>query len=394
MAEVDPSTLHGFNPNSPYAKLFLDIFQLTKPNDDFAQPVKRDINWNMKNCEAVSDEDEIEEGEINDNDEAIIPPTLDTIDKLLMKPTHPINNNKVKVVKLKPRKPFKKETQQKASPPAPPQRLSIGPTPAVIMGSKRSPVRLDLKSQIDLDSDPVRLGWLQNLMLFMESRGTPIKSSPVRPTAVSISPDLQTNKREALDLYSLYHITLEQAGGMNPCTDTKGWKAVAARMNVPVQKAFLLRAIYQEYLLPYEEFQSTSRERKVLLPTPSFEFKGQGTSFINQTQSSSIHVGQATFSLGQGQGQVTSFQHQGGKGLAKHMEIIKGSIKKRLGFKTKKEGFCQNWNQNKTHPPCTNQQTEGGCITNGKFLKHSCSKRLPGKGLVRCCSIKHGFHGH
>ena len=52
---------------------------LTKPNtnDGLAQPVKRDMNWNIKYCEAISGEDEIEEGEINDNDETAISPIID-----------------------------------------------------------------------------------------------------------------------------------------------------------------------------------------------------------------------------------------------------------------------------------------------------------------------------
>merc|ERR1719184_636861 len=130
------------------------------------------------------------------------------------------------------------------------------PHPAVLahgVGSQK--YLLNLKSQMDLDRDPVRLRWIHNLLKFMSSRGTPIKNSPIKPTAVSVSPDQNTVK-QALDLYSLYNITMDQAGGMNPCTENKGWKAVAARMNVPVQKAFVLRSIYHKYLFPFEESQS------------------------------------------------------------------------------------------------------------------------------------------
>ena len=48
MSEVDPTTLFGFNPNSPYAKLFVDIYKLTTPNGNQDKPVKVDANMNIK----------------------------------------------------------------------------------------------------------------------------------------------------------------------------------------------------------------------------------------------------------------------------------------------------------------------------------------------------------
>ena len=444
MVEVDPSTIHGFNPNSPYAQLFLDIFQLTKPKNGEVKLVKTDINRNVEYCEDVSDEDEIEEGEISDYDETIVLPEKRKRKKMRSKHKLRISKN---------------QAQQNLMPPPPaPPRSSNCQTLHQGSGNSPSPNFLDLQCQIELDASPIRLRWIHNLLEFMASRGTPITNSPVMPTAVSINPVMHTDK-QALDLYSLYHITMEQAGGLHNCTETKGWKAVAARMKVPVQKAFVLRSIYQKYLFPLEEFQK-NRERKVLLPTPNFQgigqgtyhhkgqgsscpeeeqgtsYLSQGTSFKHQVQSSSFHgEEQGNSHLGQSQGTFkhqakgssynggeqdasyldqshgTTFLHQeegkGGKGLIDNLKKMKGTIKKRLGFKkvfgnvtkgvvlTKKD-YCQDWNRNTTHPPCTNQQADGGCISNGKFLKHSCSKRLknvPG-GLVRCCSNKHGFHGH
>merc|ERR1712202_29304 len=78
---------------------------------------------------------------------------------------------------------------------------------------------------------------------------------------------MASTKMQPLDLYSLYLNTMHQAGGFTGCTETKGWKSVAARMNVTLKKAFVLRSIYHKFLFPLEEFQ-TSQDRKALLPTP------------------------------------------------------------------------------------------------------------------------------
>ena len=52
--------------------------------------------------------------------------------------------------------------------------------------------------------------------------------------------------------------------------------------------------------------------------------------------------------------------------------------------------FCGDWNKT---PTCTNTQAQGGCLDQaGKFLKHSCSKRLLGGKF--CGSSKHGLPNH
>ena len=296
MSDVDPSSLFGFNPISPYAKLFLDIFQLTKPNKKLGNQVKVDAvkvdaNMNIKFCETISD-DEKEEGEIDD----------DKMEEMIVGPM------------LNPTPTPKKLTQHRRGLFDLATGKSIDQKGQSIGGGKCSPSPnlMDIQSQIELDNIPVRLRWIHRLLDFMKSRGTPLKFSPTKPTAVSISPDDQTVK-QPLDLYSLYQNTKAQAGGMQGCIETKGWKEVAVRMKVPVQKAFVLRGIYQKFLVPFEESQN-KKERKVLLPTPGIQ--GPGSSF---------------------QG------HEDRKGLGGKNWKMKGNIKKRLGFKKKggnfKKGF-------------------------------------------------------
>ena len=57
-----------------------------------------------------------------------------------------------------------------------------------------------------------------------------------------------------------------------------------------------------------------------------------------------------------------------------------------------KEDFCQDWNNSKTFPLCSNTQSQGGCMFGGKFLKHSCSRKTQSG---RSCGIDgHSFHTH
>ena len=57
-----------------------------------------------------------------------------------------------------------------------------------------------------------------------------------------------------------------------------------------------------------------------------------------------------------------------------------------------KEDFCHDWNNSKAFPLCFNTQSQGGCMSEGKFLKHSCSKKI--QAGRSCGSEGHGFHTH
>eukprot|EP00092_Neocalanus_flemingeri_P044201 GFUD01048919.1.p1 GENE.GFUD01048919.1~~GFUD01048919.1.p1 ORF type:complete len:242 (+),score=80.68 GFUD01048919.1:48-728(+) len=199
-------------------------------------------------CEKINN-DEKEEGEIDDNDNKVEASNVPAL---------------VKNPQLK--------TYQKQSATHNPQPVHLIPGESSRQPAHRKIVSfgtsnmVDLQAQIDLDSNPVRLNWLHQLLDFMAARGTPITYSPTIPTAVNHCPESSTTK-QPLDLHSLYQNTRAQAGGLTSCTESKGWKAVAVRMNVPLQKAFVLRHTYEHFLFPLEEFES-KQERKALLPTP------------------------------------------------------------------------------------------------------------------------------
>ena len=302
MAGVDPSTLFGFNPTSPYAKLFVDIFYLTTNNTDGIreEQIKVDINKNIvRFCVKVSD-DEKEEGEIDDNDSK--PEDVDT--------SVPKPKIKSRKKKQKPN-PTQLLAGDSSGPSPAPSRIIVGGCPPG-QNAKRNANVLDLQAQISLDNNPVRIRWINHLIDFMTRRGTPIINSPTIPIPVVHCTDTVTIKK-ALDLFSLYQNTMDQAGGFDGCNDSKSWKAVAVRLAVPQSKAFVLRSIYFKYLLPLEEFQNT-KERESLLPTPRHQL---GSSFQDRDE-------EIMFGL----------EQRGQRGEQRRP----GNIMKRLGFKKKGGG--------------------------------------------------------
>ena len=113
---------------------------------------------------------------------------------------------------------------------------------------------LPLSSQFSLDSSTERVSWLHQLLAFMERRGTPVTSSPSQPQLLCPGPDIP---KLPLDLYKLYNTVKEQGGGA-ACTANQGWREVAGLMELPVQKFFLIKKMYERYLLPFEEAKVTS----------------------------------------------------------------------------------------------------------------------------------------
>ena len=116
MSEIDPKSLFGFVSDSPYAQLFVDIFNYTKP-ENLDKVVK-----------LAAFENEKEEGEIDEEEIAII--------------------NKAKLVRLK------KLDQRRAN---------------------KNKHMTSVQAQLQLNNDPARLKFLENLLHFMKEQGTPIR---------------------------------------------------------------------------------------------------------------------------------------------------------------------------------------------------------------------------
>ncbi|KAF7202549.1 AT-rich interactive domain-containing protein 3A isoform X1 [Nothobranchius furzeri] len=93
----------------------------------------------------------------------------------------------------------------------------------------------------ELDADPKRKEFLDDLFSFMQKRGTPVNRIPIMA-------------KQVLDLYMLYKLVTEK-GGLVEVINKKLWREITKGLNLPTSitsAAFTLRTQYMKYLYPYE----------------------------------------------------------------------------------------------------------------------------------------------
>ncbi|XP_063057115.1 AT-rich interactive domain-containing protein 3A isoform X2 [Engraulis encrasicolus] len=93
----------------------------------------------------------------------------------------------------------------------------------------------------ELDGDPKRKEFLDDLFSFMQKRGTPVNRIPIMA-------------KQVLDLYMLYMLVTEK-GGLVEVINKKLWREITKGLNLPTSitsAAFTLRTQYMKYLYPYE----------------------------------------------------------------------------------------------------------------------------------------------
>ncbi|CAB1322643.1 unnamed protein product [Coregonus sp. 'balchen'] len=93
----------------------------------------------------------------------------------------------------------------------------------------------------ELDSDPNRKEFLDELFVYMQKRGTPVNRIPIMA-------------KQVLDLYMLYKLVTEK-GGLVEVINKKNWREITRGLNLPTSitsAAFTLRTQYMKYLYPYE----------------------------------------------------------------------------------------------------------------------------------------------
>uniref|UniRef100_A0A672F2R6 AT-rich interactive domain-containing protein 3 n=1 Tax=Salarias fasciatus TaxID=181472 RepID=A0A672F2R6_SALFA len=93
----------------------------------------------------------------------------------------------------------------------------------------------------ELDSDPQRKEFLDELFVFMQKRGTPVNRIPIMA-------------KQVLDLYKLYKLVTEK-GGLVEVINKKIWREITKGLNLPTSitsAAFTLRTQYMKYLYPFE----------------------------------------------------------------------------------------------------------------------------------------------
>ncbi|KAG8440320.1 hypothetical protein GDO86_006178 [Hymenochirus boettgeri] len=99
----------------------------------------------------------------------------------------------------------------------------------------------DFAKLYELDSDPKRKEFLDDLFMFMQKKGTPISRIPIMA-------------KQLLDLYMLYKLVTEK-GGLVEVINKKIWREITKGLNLPTSitsAAFTLRTQYMKYLYLYE----------------------------------------------------------------------------------------------------------------------------------------------
>ncbi|XP_077346681.1 AT-rich interactive domain-containing protein 3C [Lithobates pipiens] len=97
------------------------------------------------------------------------------------------------------------------------------------------------KQLYELDEDPKRKEFLDDLFSFMQKRGTPVNRIPIMA-------------KQVLDLYTLYRLVTEK-GGLVEVINKKIWREITKGLSLPTSitsAAFTLRTQYMKYLYPYE----------------------------------------------------------------------------------------------------------------------------------------------
>ncbi|XP_004611793.2 AT-rich interactive domain-containing protein 3B isoform X2 [Sorex araneus] len=108
-------------------------------------------------------------------------------------------------------------------------------------GARGREISRDFAKLYELDSDPERKEFLDDLFVFMQKRGTPINRIPIMA-------------KQTLDLYMLYKLVTEK-GGLVEIINRKIWREITKGLNLPTSitsAAFTLRTQYMKYLYAYE----------------------------------------------------------------------------------------------------------------------------------------------
>uniref|UniRef100_A0A3P8ZUU3 AT-rich interactive domain-containing protein 3 n=1 Tax=Esox lucius TaxID=8010 RepID=A0A3P8ZUU3_ESOLU len=121
----------------------------------------------------------------------------------------------------------------------------------------------------ELDGDPKRKEFLDDLFSFMQKRGTPVNRIPIMA-------------KQVLDLYTLYQLVTEK-GGLVEVINKKLWREITKGLNLPTSitsAAFTLRTQYMKYLYPYEcDKRSLSNPNELQAAIDSNRREGRRQSF-------------------------------------------------------------------------------------------------------------------
>ncbi|KAK1887466.1 AT-rich interactive domain containing protein 3A [Dissostichus eleginoides] len=135
---------------------------------------------------------------------------------------------------------------------------------------KAEPSR-DFAKLYELDNDPQRKEFLDDLFIFMQKRGTPVNRIPIMA-------------KQVLDLYRLYALVTEK-GGLVEVINKKIWREITKGLHLPTSitsAAFTLRTQYMKYLYPFEcEKKGLSSPGELQAAIDSNRREGRRPSYTN-----------------------------------------------------------------------------------------------------------------
>ncbi|KAM6960647.1 AT-rich interactive domain-containing protein 3B [Aplochiton taeniatus] len=138
-------------------------------------------------------------------------------------------------------------------------------------GKGRAEPSRDFAKLYDLDNDPNRKEFLDQLFVFMQKRGTPVNRIPIMA-------------KQVLDLYMLYKLVTEK-GGLVEVINKKIWREITKGLNLPTSitsAAFTLRTQYMKYLYPFEcEKKGLSSQGELQAAIDSNRREGRRPSYSN-----------------------------------------------------------------------------------------------------------------
>ncbi|XP_035520268.1 AT-rich interactive domain-containing protein 3B-like [Morone saxatilis] len=138
-------------------------------------------------------------------------------------------------------------------------------------GKVRGEPSRDFAKLYELDNDPQRKEFLDDLFVFMQKRGTPVNRIPIMA-------------KQILDLYRLYKLVTEK-GGLVEVINKKIWREITKGLNLPTSitsAAFTLRTQYMKYLYPFEcEKKSLSSPGELQAAIDSNRREGRRPSYTN-----------------------------------------------------------------------------------------------------------------
>ncbi|CAM4584539.1 unnamed protein product [Leuciscus chuanchicus] len=142
----------------------------------------------------------------------------------------------------------------------------------------------DFAKLYELDNDPHRKEFLDDLFTFMQKRGTPVNRIPIMA-------------KQVLDLFMLYKLVTEK-GGLVEVINKKIWREITKGLNLPTSitsAAFTLRTQYMKYLYPYEcERKALSSPGELQAAIDSNRREGRRPSYSNSLFHFSPAPGSAT----------------------------------------------------------------------------------------------------